>query len=75
MSVVALDRRFSEWDQTERPDLELLLAMGIDGGELTWEDLMKKCRIIIRAEAGSGKSTEMKEQARLAREILPSRPI
>jgi len=49
--------------------------MGIDGGELTWEDLMKKCRIIIRAEAGSGKSTEMKEQARLAREILPSRPI
>ncbi|HET6520026.1 MAG TPA: hypothetical protein VFG47_09440, partial [Geminicoccaceae bacterium] len=33
---------------------------------LTWEDLLAKHRVVILAEAGSGKSTELAEQTRLS---------
>ena len=35
-------------------------------GALTWEDLLAKRRVVILAEAGSGKSTELAEQERLS---------
>src|SRR5260370_1361022 len=65
LPVVTLNRRFIEWRQTEPPDPELRRAMGLVDGGLGWEELLSKRRVVILAEAGSGKSTEMKERARL----------
>ena len=40
----------------------------LPGGELAWSDLLAKRRVVILAEAGSGKSVEMEGQARLLAE-------
>src|SRR5882672_3236911 len=65
LPVVTLNRRFIEWRQTEPPDPEFHRAMGLGDGGLGWEELLSKRRVVILAEAGSGKSTELKERARL----------
>src|SRR5450755_3350183 len=41
--------------------------MGLGDGGVGWEDLLARRRVVILAEAGSGKSTEMAERARLSR--------
>ena len=67
MTTVALDRRFYEW----REDAEGLAnsryraAAGLSDGMLGWPDLHAKRRVVILAEAGSGKTEELTEQARL----------
>jgi hypothetical protein len=63
--VVALNRRFIEWGDKDAPDPDFRYAMGLGDGALGWEKLLAKRRVVILAEAGSGKSTEMKERARL----------
>ena len=65
MTVVALNRRFYEWGDNEPPDLEFRRAMGLGDGGVGWDDLLAKRRVVILAEAGSGKSTEMRECTRL----------
>jgi hypothetical protein len=66
VAVVALNRRFFEWGETEPPDPDFRRAMGLDDGGVAWEELLTKRRVVILAEAGSGKSTEMAERARLS---------
>src|SRR5713226_4293994 len=64
LPVVVLNRRFNEGGQ-EPPDPELRRALGRGDGGLGWEEVLKKRRVVILAEAGGGKSTEMKERARI----------
>ena len=63
--IVALDRRFYAWDDKEPPDPEIRRAFGLEEGGAGWDELLLKRRVVILAEAGSGKSTEMAERARL----------
>jgi hypothetical protein len=65
VAIATLNRRFYEWVETEPPDPEFRRAMGLGDGGLDWEELLNKRRVVILAEAGSGKSTEMAERARL----------
>lgn len=66
MPVVALDRRFIEWGDQEPSDPEIRRAFGLGDGGVGWDELLVKRRVVILAEAGSGKSTEMSERARMS---------
>jgi hypothetical protein len=67
MTTIALDRRFYEWS----PDADGLAnsryraAAGLSDGMLGWPELLAKRRVVVLAEAGSGKTEELTEQARL----------
>ena len=63
---VALNRRFIPWTDKNSRDLEVLTSLSAFRDALTWEDLLARHRVVILAEAGSGKSTELAEQARLS---------
>ena len=65
MAVVELNRRFHEWKNEEPPDPEIRNALGLDDRALGWEELLLKRRVVIPAEAGSGKSAEVAERSRL----------
>ncbi|CQR38251.1 conserved hypothetical protein [Thiomonas arsenitoxydans] len=67
MTTVALDRRFYEWsaDADWLAHSRYRAAAGISDGMLGWLDLLAKRRVVILAEAGSGKTEELVEQARL----------
>src|SRR4051812_8770 len=63
---IELGRRFHELtdeEQANPEDLAALRAWGIEQG-LFWPELLESERIIILSEAGSGKTSELKEQAR-----------
>ncbi len=40
-------------------------AFGLEEAGIDWDELLQKRRVVILAEAGSGKSTEMAERARI----------
>jgi hypothetical protein len=61
VSVVALNRRFLEWKDNE--PAEHVFSFG--EGSVGWDELLLKLRVVILAEAGSGKTTEMAERARM----------
>jgi hypothetical protein len=66
LPLIPLNRRFIEWRQTEKDELsdpDLLSRLGVRDGAKTWDDLLKRRRVVILAEAGSGKSEELKGQA------------
>lgn len=65
-STVALNRRFIPWTEKDHGDPDIYYLLGSDR-LLTWQDVLSKRRIVILAEAGSGKSTEMQEEARRLR--------
>lgn len=65
MPTISLDRRFAEWGGDELYDLELLDRWGLNDRLLSWQQILARRRVVILAEAGSGKSTELREQARL----------
>lgn len=65
MPIVDLRRRFQEWNDEEPLDPEMQRAWGLEDGGLGWEQLVSKMRVVILAEAGSGKTTELAERARL----------
>lgn len=67
MTTVALDRRFYEWseDADGLAHSRYRAAAGLSDGMLGWTDLLAKRRVVILAEAGSGKTEELTEQARL----------
>ena len=56
-----LDRRFSEWTEQNSPS-ESFTLFAAEGNSLAWADLLKRRRVVVLAEAGSGKSTEFKRQ-------------
>ena len=63
---IALNRRFIPWTDKDARDPEVLSYLTAFGDALTWEDLLAKHRVVILAEAGSRKSTELAEQVRLS---------
>ena len=67
MSIIPLNRQFLPWTSDTGADPELLTYFW-SSAKLGWPDLLKKHRVVVLAEAGSGKSTELEEQARLKRE-------
>ena len=71
MEFVDLQRRFHELSDSELEDTESLLSWSGSefGPDIGWSELLRYPRVILLAEAGSGKTVEMQEQAnRLARE-------
>ena len=67
MTTVALDRRFYEWreDADGLANSQYRAAAGLSDGMLGWPVLLAKRRVVILAEAGSGKTEELTEQARM----------
>jgi hypothetical protein len=64
---IPLDRRFFEWQEKEHDELsdpDLLARFGLSDGAKSWDDLVERRRVVILAEAGSGKTEEMEEQTR-----------
>lgn len=66
MPVIDLNRRFVEWNKEESSDSEIRRRFGLGEDGVGWEELLVKRRVIVLAEAGSGKSTELKERWRNA---------
>jgi hypothetical protein len=66
LATISLDRRFFEWRNTddELSDPDILSRFGLSDSAKSWDDLLKRRRVVILAEAGSGKTEELKEQAR-----------
>lgn len=66
MATIRLNRQFYEWkNDTDRlAQSRYRVAAGLSDGLLNWSDLIEKRRVVILAEAGSGKTEELTEQAR-----------
>jgi hypothetical protein len=62
---VSLDRRFWEWSQGDPPDPDVIARLYRPTDLLSWEDISARRRVVVLAEAGSGKTEEMREQTRL----------
>jgi hypothetical protein len=65
MSTVDLDRRFLEWKEGDNADAGVWARYRLADGTLGWSDLLKRRRVVVLAEGGSGKSTEFIRQAGL----------
>jgi hypothetical protein len=63
VAFIQLNRRFLEWQDGELSDPDVISMFGLSDG-LSWDDLLGKRRAVLLAEAGSGKTEEMKAQAR-----------
>lgn len=68
MLYVNLNRVFFGWTSEDEwlSDPDILSRYRL-GSALAWPDVLKRRRVVILAEAGSGKTEELKEQARLAK--------
>jgi hypothetical protein len=64
MTFVALDRRFVIWDEKDGDAPARLSLRGLRSEGMPWEELRTHRRVVVLAEAGSGKTEEMKAQAR-----------
>jgi hypothetical protein len=62
MTYIALDRRFISWNEKEASAIERLAAHWPNLDDVDWAELRKRQRVVILAEAGSGKSAELTEQ-------------
>jgi hypothetical protein len=63
---IDLNREFIEWQEGhgELSDPEIYVRFGLRDKAKRWPDLLKLHRLVVLAEAGSGKTDELKEQAR-----------
>src|ERR1035438_6846241 len=64
-ATLELDRRFLEGGKERDADPEMWSRFRLNDRTLTWSELLKRRRVVVLAEGGSGKSTEFKRQARL----------
>jgi hypothetical protein len=64
LSTIALGRRFIEWREGDSTDPETLLRFRPSADLPGWDVVSARRRVVLLAEAGSGKTEEMKEQAR-----------
>src|ERR1700722_1992772 len=62
MSFVDLDRTFFPWTEDRSPAIDPQLLTSLSG-TLHWPELTQFQRVVVLAEAGSGKSDELKNQA------------
>jgi hypothetical protein len=69
MDYIDLSRRFRDLTESELEDPELLASLNdarwavAAGMSVGWTELLQHPRVLILAEAGSGKTAEMQEQA------------
>lgn len=68
MKHIPLDRQFAEWRDGDSTDPNILAMLGHSRRLLSWAQVLERRRVVVLAEAGSGKTDELKEQARLLRE-------
>src|ERR1700730_15040131 len=61
---IDLQRRFRDLTQNELEDPEILASLNdrVFGSPVVWPELLKHARVLLLAEAGSGKTVEMTEQ-------------
>jgi hypothetical protein len=62
---IQLNRQFVDWGDKDPAEAETRFLMGRLNGSLGWPMLLEKHRVVILAEAGSGKSEELAAQAEL----------
>jgi hypothetical protein len=62
--TIELDRRFIECNEDKPSDPDVVARFGFTEATLSWDDLLARRRVVLLAEAGSGKTTEMIAQAR-----------
>jgi hypothetical protein len=60
---VALDRRFVAWREDESSPIQRIRDPQLYAGDIDWKELQKRQRVVILAEAGSGKTEELRAQA------------
>ena len=65
MTMIDLDRRFLLWDDKDESAIDAYAMSGWSRYSDDWPNLLKKRRVVILAEAGSGKTEELRERARL----------
>ncbi len=63
MTIVSLDRNFLEWREGADSDV-LRWRFAQSDDLLAWSDLLARRRVVVLAEAGSGKTVELDQQAR-----------
>ncbi|MCI5212006.1 MAG: hypothetical protein D3910_25225, partial [Candidatus Electrothrix sp. ATG2] len=71
MKFIELGRRFRDITEEELGNPELLFSFGesvLDSTTDDWKKLLESRRVVLLAEAGSGKTEEMKAQARRLKE-------
>jgi len=68
MAHIGLDRQFFPWEEGELSDPDAVLRLGRSVDLLSWGSVSARRRVVVMAEAGSGKTAEMREQARLRSE-------
>ncbi len=61
--TIPLNRQFKEWSKEDPSDPELLSLFGHTDRGLAWDDLLTRSRVVILAEAGSGKSEELSDRS------------
>jgi hypothetical protein len=61
--MIELNRRFIPCGDDERSDPDIVARFEGTAGTLGWEDLLPKRRVVLLAEAGCGKTTEMEARA------------
>jgi hypothetical protein len=64
MTAIGLDRQFIAWDDKNPSDIEVYERFGGSRYCFDWSEILKKHRVVILAEAGSGKTFELKEQVK-----------
>ena len=66
MNFIDLERRFHALTGTNLEDLEVLVSRSEHpfGSDIGWPDLLDYSRVILLAEAGAGKTVEMREQVK-----------
>ena len=66
MNFIDLERRFHVLTDAELEDVEALVSLSEDrfGPDEGWSELLNYSRVILLAEAGAGKTVEMREQAK-----------
>ncbi|MFZ0609918.1 MAG: hypothetical protein WAM75_19805, partial [Xanthobacteraceae bacterium] len=62
--AIELNRRFVECNDDEKSDPDLVARFGHSEATRGWDDLLNLRRVVLLAEAGSGKTTEMTACAR-----------
>jgi hypothetical protein len=65
LATISLDRRFWEWSKGDPLDPDVLARLYRPPDLSSWDDISARRRVVLLAEAGSGKTEEMREQARL----------
>ena len=65
-SFIDVHRRFHELTESELEDFEHLVSWSETefGPDIGWTELLQHARVVLLAEAGAGKTDEMREQAR-----------